>query len=238
MTLATGLGNTGESRPSGSPCGKSAAQFIVDTVNAHPGQVTLLALASLTNVALALHLDPSIASKLHRLVYLGGAFFVMGNVNPACEANVWHDPEAADWVLGSFPEGVTHVVGLDVTTRSIMSGAHLEALRDSGGRFGSYCWSICQFYKAYHQRVMGLDGIYLHDPTAYVAAVEPELFTWTDGAVKVATDPGCARGKTLLDTRAKKWALANDWTTRPGCRVALDLDASAVLERIMARLSE
>lgn len=128
-----GLGNTGESRPSGSPCGKSAAQFIVDCVNENPGQVTLLALASLTNVALALHLDPGIANKLHALVYLGGAFFVMGNVNPACEANVWHDPEAADWVLGAFPDGVTQIIGLDVTTRSIMMAEHLDTLRDSGG---------------------------------------------------------------------------------------------------------
>ena len=77
----------------------------MDKVNAAPGEVTVLALASLTNVALALHLDPGIAGKLKRLVYLGGAFFVMGNVNPATEANVWHDPEAADWVLGAFPDG-------------------------------------------------------------------------------------------------------------------------------------
>ncbi len=117
----------------GSPCGRSAAQFIVDAVNAHPGEVTLLALASLTNVALALHLDPSIAGKLRSLVYLGGAFFVMGNVNPSTEANIWHDPEAADWVLGAFPDGVTSIVGLDVTTRCIMTSEDLDKLRDSAG---------------------------------------------------------------------------------------------------------
>jgi inosine-uridine nucleoside N-ribohydrolase len=105
----------------------------VDCVNERPGEVTILALASLTNVALALHLDPGLGAKVKSLVYLGGAFFVMGNVNPACEANVWHDPEAADWVLGAFPDGVTRIVGLDVTTRSIMTAADLDTLRDSGG---------------------------------------------------------------------------------------------------------
>jgi len=179
-----GLGNTGAASPASSPCGRGAAQFIVDTVNASPGEVTLLALASLTNIALALHLDPSIAGKLKSLLYLGGAFFVMGNVNPATEANVWrvarprqaappltltrsprrgrHDPEAADWVLGAFPDGVTRVVGLDVTTRSVMSGSDLDELRAAGGRFCEYAWSICQFYKSYHQRSMGMNGIFLH----------------------------------------------------------------------------
>ena len=167
-----GLGNTGAASPKHSPSGKSAAQFIVDTLNEHPpGSVTLLALASLTNVALALHLDPTIASKLGGLVFLGGAYFVMGNVNPATEANIWHDPEAADWVLGSFPDGVVRCVGLDVTTRTIMSGADLDGMRDAGGRFCSYAWSISQYYKAYHVRTMGMDGIFLHDPTALVAVL-------------------------------------------------------------------
>jgi len=118
----------------------------------------VLALASLTNVALAVRLDPAVATNLGSLVVLGGAFNCMGNVNPAAEANIWHDahaccaasfarsqnlfalvlsrrhdPEAADEAFGMFPDGVVRVVGLDVTQQSIMSGAHLDTLRDSGG---------------------------------------------------------------------------------------------------------
>ena len=94
MHGSDGLGNTGAASPTHSPAGKSASQFIVDTLNEHPpGSVTLLALASLTNVALALHLDPTVASKLGGLVFLGGAYFVMGNVNPATEGA---RPDAAD----------------------------------------------------------------------------------------------------------------------------------------------
>ena len=85
-----GLGNTGASAPTGSPCGVSAAQFIADAVRAAPGEVTLLALASLTNVVLAVRLDPAVATNLGSLVVLGGAFNCMGNVNPAAEANIWH----------------------------------------------------------------------------------------------------------------------------------------------------
>jgi inosine-uridine nucleoside N-ribohydrolase len=88
------LGNTGAGVPTGSPCGVSAAQFIADAVRAAPGEVTVLALASLTNVALAVRLDPAVATNLGSLVVLGGAFNCMGNVNPAAEANIWHDAHA------------------------------------------------------------------------------------------------------------------------------------------------
>jgi uridine nucleosidase len=246
----------------------SAAQFICDAANAAPGEVTVLALASMTNVTLALRLDPGIAAKLRAVVVLGGAFNVMGNVNPAAEANIWHDPEAADEAFGAFPDGVLRLVGLDVTQQSVMTGAHLDSLRDGGGRFSAYAWSICQFYKAYHARSVGLDGIYLHDPTALVAVLAPHLFGWTDGAVRVATE-GVARGRTMMDVGTKKcvrvfpwrccalraaccalhltrtlvslllprsWVGANDWTGRPQCRVALTLDAPAVLALVTERL--
>ena len=89
LRAVAGLGNTGASAPTGSPCGISAAQFIADAVRAAPGEVTLLALASLTNVVLAVRLDPAVATNLGSLVVLGGAFNCMGNVNPAAEANIW-----------------------------------------------------------------------------------------------------------------------------------------------------
>jgi uridine nucleosidase len=188
----------------------SAAQFICDAANAAPGEVTVLALASMTNVTLALRLDPSVAAKLRAVVVLGGAFNVMGNVNPAAEANIWHDPEAADEAFGAFPDGVLRLVGLDVTQQSVMTGAHLDALRDGGGRFSAYAWSICQFYKAYHARSVGLDGIFLHDPTALVAVLAPQLFGWTDGAVRVATE-GVARGRTIMDAGTKKCVRVSRW---------------------------
>jgi uridine nucleosidase len=277
-----GLGNTGAGTPAGSPCGVSAAQFICDACAAAPGEVTVLALASLTNVALALRHDPALARTLGSLVVLGGAFNCMGNVNPAAEANIWHDPEAADEALGALPDGVARVVGLDVTQSSIMSAAALDTLRDAGGvqarsdccpvfhadacpgvpgagRFSAYCWSICQFYKAYHTRSVGLDGIFLHDPTALVAVLQPQLFGWQDGGVRVACE-GVARGRTMMDAGTKKcapsvhvcalsvlkadahavrsWVSANDWTGRPKVSVALSLDAPAVLQVVTDLLSK
>lgn len=177
----------------------------MDAVAAQPGKVTVLALAALTNIALAVRLDPNFAANLGSLVVLGGAYNVMGNVDPVAEANIWHDPEAADFALGSFPDGVVKLIGLDVTQLCMMPGSQLDALKVSGGRFAEYVWSISQFYKAYHMTSNRLDGIFLHDPTAFVAVFRPELFSWTPASVCVALE-GCARARTILDLGTKKCA--------------------------------
>jgi inosine-uridine nucleoside N-ribohydrolase len=110
----------------GSPSDKSAAQFLVDTINAAPGEITILALAACTNVALAMKLDPDLSSKWKELVILGGAFHVSGNVSPAAEANIMGDPEAADWVLSRGKN--IFIVGLDVTHACSLTGDQLHSL--------------------------------------------------------------------------------------------------------------
>nr|GMD86851.1 uridine nucleosidase 1 [Ipomoea batatas] len=83
-----GLGNTDLPPPKSKKIDKSASEFLVDKVSEYPGEVTILALGPLTNLALAVKRDSSFASKVKRVVILGGAFFALGNVNPAAEANV------------------------------------------------------------------------------------------------------------------------------------------------------
>ncbi len=85
-----------------------------------------------------------------KLVVLGGAFHVSGNVNPAAEANIYGDPEAADYVLGHG--GTVHMVGLNVTHECILSSERLEGMRGKG-RFGSFLADATRFYVAYHRCV-------------------------------------------------------------------------------------
>jgi len=82
-----GIGNLFLPAPSAKKVEESAADFMVNKVSEFPGEVSVLALGPLTNVALAIKRDPSFASKVNKIVVLGGAFFVAGNVNPAAEAN-------------------------------------------------------------------------------------------------------------------------------------------------------
>ena len=83
-----GLGNQNFPPPTGKPVDQCAAAFLVEQANLYPGQVTVVALGPLTNLALAVELDPSFATKIGQIVILGGAYSVNGNVNPAAEANV------------------------------------------------------------------------------------------------------------------------------------------------------
>eukprot|EP00850_Spirogloea_muscicola_P018192 SM000164S02254 [mRNA] locus=s164:172326:174692:+ [translate_table: standard] len=198
-----GLGNTFPAPPEGKPVAASAVDFILDAVTQRPNAITVVALGPLTNVALAIQKDPTFVQKVSQIVVLGGAFFSSGNVNPAAEANVWCDPEAADIVFTCGAEVL--VVGINVTTQVVFTGEDLRGLLDSGSRFGAYVHKACQFYKAWHTESDGLDGIYVHDPTCMLAAIAPSLFRWREGVVRVETAGVCA-GHTLLDLGLKKQA--------------------------------
>lgn len=103
------------------PEAKPAYQAIIDIARQHPGEVTLVAVGPLTNLALALKADPEVATLLKAVVIMGGAFGVAGkpgNVTPVAEANIWNDPEAADLVF-TAPWALT-AVSLDVTTQVVM----------------------------------------------------------------------------------------------------------------------
>ena len=214
--------------------GVDAADFIAKTCAEFPGEVSVLALASLTNLALTFRRHPACLRDMDELIVLGGAFGVNGNVNPAAEANILGDPEAADEVLSTFSR--CYVVGLDVTTRLTLSGAHIDQLAHAKGvdargvvrdDMRAFLHAATQFYKAYHVDVANFDGIYMHDPTALLLAIPRmrHLFTFREGAVRVVTQ-GITRGQTVLDVRGK-WPVWNEWSEKSRCRVALDVDVQA-----------
>lgn len=229
--------------------GREAADFIAEMCAKYPGEVTVLALAPLTNIALTFRRHPECLETMGELVVLGGAFEVNGNVNPAAEANILGDPEAADEVFAAFER--TFIVGLDVTTRVRLSGAEIERLetalpdadavsprRRCSDLLRTFLHDVTQFYKAYHLRVADFDGIYVHDPTALLLAlphVRDAVFTLRRGAVRAALGRDCARGAVFLDTR-RAWLFHNAWSDRPLVSVAMDVDVDAVLRELRARL--
>ena len=228
---ADGFGNSDHPPPRGEPIAQSAAQFICEQAARHPGEVVLLMLGACTNLALALQWDPSLAQKLKRVVILGGAFNVNGNVNPAAEANIFGDPEAADYVLNSGTN--VDLVPLDATHLCVFSAEQRECLLGSPHPWGGWLHRITDFYLGYHRRAYDLDGFYLHDPAAYTAAIRPELFSWRSGAVRVCCDDGSImRAKTMLDMGVKEWMGENPWTGRPKVRVALSCDGQAVSDYV------
>lgn len=220
-----GLGNTNPRPPTAAHHRLGAAHFIVETIMAHPGEVTLVPIGPLTNIALALLLEPQIVANVAEVVIMGGAATVNGNVNPAAEANIYNDPHAADLVFSArWP---MTMVGLDVTTKVTMDRAYLASLELPGRWTGRYINDICQFYLAFHQQAHLIDAAHTHDPSAIAYLLAPSLFQTIQGPIRVLTE-GVGKGQTLMDRRSH-WARATEWSGLRPVNVCVDVDEAGLL---------
>lgn len=227
-----GFGDTGQPAPTARTVDKPAAEFIVDTIMANPGEVTLMPVGPLTNIALAVELEPRIAQNVAEVILMGGAAMVNGNVNPAAEANIWGDPHAADIVFGAgWP---LTMIGLDVTMQIEMSADYLDRLKIKGGRTAAFIHDITRFYLDFHKTVHGIESLHTHDPAAVAYALDPTLFTCIRGAIRVPAE-GIARGLTLMDRRGE-WYGEHAWTHRPPVNVCVGVDAPRLLSLYEQRI--
>lgn len=212
---------------------RPAHRFIIEEVKKNPGQVTLIAVGRMTNLALALREDPAFAAQVKEVIVMGGAFDINGNITPAAEANIHGDPEAAD-VVFTAPWKVT-IVGLDVTTKTIMSSAMMEELAVAGGKDVRLLADISQFYMEFYHTRTGGDGMVVHDSCACVYLVAPELFTTRSGAVRVVCG-GIADGQTIQKPDPIAFP-PGEWDNLPSQAVCTSIDAAGVLTSIRTTLT-
>ncbi len=220
-----GFGNTNQPAPQGEAVDKTAAQFIVELVMANPGQITLVPIGPLTNIALALALEPRLVEHVAEIVVMGGAANVNGNINPAAEANIYHDPHAADIVFtAGWP---LTMVGLDVTLKTIMTNDYLVSLKANGSKIGTFIYDISRFYLDFHNQAYNLNGIHTHDPSAIAYIIDPRLFTTQAAPIRVVTE-GIVMGKTFMDQR-QHWPQPNPWSNISATNVCIDVDSERLL---------
>ena len=219
-----GFGHLGAPKPRRRAAPLSAAEFIVETLRNQPHEITLVPVGPLTNIALALQLDPEITQKVDRVVIMGGAVDCRGNVTEWAEANIWHDPHAASEVL-TAPWPVT-LVGLDVTERTRCGPMDFARLADKSPRIGGFLNEAVQFYFDWHRRKDVHDGCFLHDPCAVLAVTEPALFATRRTPLRVVTE-GEQIGRTVADPDAGT----------PAVTVCTRVDAEAVCERFLEVLA-
>ena len=192
-----GFGNTNLPLPHGKLDPRHAAQFIIDTVMANPHEVILAPLGPLTNIAMAYRLEPRIAPLVKEVVLMGGCAFALGNISATAEANIYHDPHAAEVVFAA-PWKVT-MVGLDVTTKIVMRPDYFEKLYAAGNPAVELLEKIQPCYQAFHEQIYGLKGaIHTHDPAVIAYLLAPELFRCEEMPVYVVTE-GLCLGKTIAD---------------------------------------
>lgn len=225
---ANGLGDIDLGEPVRREAGAGPAhRFIIETLRRHPGEVTVVAVGRMTNLALALEEAPEIAELAKGVVIMGGAFGEPGNITPAAEANIFGDPEAADRVFAAgWP--VT-AVGLDVTRPVVMTRAALEALAAGGGPDEALLRDLSLGYIRFYSAQVE-DGMVVHDATACVALTDPGLFRTMRGRVRVSGE-GIASGATIVAPDTIPFP-PGDWDGLPSHSVCVGVDADGVLARI------
>lgn len=215
-----------------------AADFIIEAARAAPGDITLVAVGPLTNIAEALRREPSLPSLVAGLVVMGGNVDEPGNVSPLAEANFFNDPHAADAVMGV--EWPMSVVGLDVTHKIMINDSHLRSLADQAGHTGALIWESSRFYVDFYSQSgaakIAVDNgaephCAMHDAAAIAFVVMPDAFKLESGAARVVSE-GMAAGQLALDRKGYAYALPY-WQDRPPTSVCMEVDEERVRQNFL-----
>ena len=206
---------------------ESAAEFIVKVARQNPGEITLVAVGPLGNLGLALKLEPQLPKLLKKVVLMAGTIDEPGNVSPVAEANVWHDPHAADLVFTAGWD--LTMVGLDATHRVILRPALFERLAQQHQHVAmDTLLHAVKFYGNFYNSVLPdmEHGFYGHDVMAFTWLVAPELFSTRHGRIRVATE-GIGNGQTMMAKTDASFQQAGWEIGQRDTRTCMEVDAAA-----------
>jgi purine nucleosidase len=224
-----GLGGASLPAPRLAPSGEHAVDQLIRLVEARPGEITLVAVGPMTNVAVALMRQPALPTLFKNVVIMGGAFAHPGNSTALAEFNIWADPEAARIVFeAGFP---LTIAPLDATMQALLDDDHLASLGD--GAVPDFVRAVTRDYMAAYARRRGRRGAAMHDPLATAIAIDPTLMLEApELPVTVETAGAWTRGMTVADRRP------GDHPDRPPGRatVCLTPDAGRFFEMFLPAL--
>ncbi len=224
-----GLGDIGLPLGGRTPSAEPAVEALLRAAREHRGELVLVTLAPLTNVALACLADSDFAASVRRCVMMGGTGQGPGNVTPVAEFNIWVDPEAAAIVLRSGLE-IT-MVGWDACQAdATFSEDELESLRVLGTSLAQFCVGIQQVSRQRAITEGRAEGICIPDPLAMAVALEPAIVKESRRlAVDVETRGDLTSGQTVVDH------LGVTGRT-PNCEVVFRADRSRFMEMVRGSL--
>jgi purine nucleosidase len=218
-----GQGNAGDTSYVATYAPVTAAEQIIACAKARPGEIEIVAVGPLTNLAIALGLCPELPGLVRGVTVMGGAALAPGNVTPTAEANIWHDPEAAFAVFEAA--WLLTVVPLDVTMRTLLTEDDRQTLLAAGG-VANYVGRILDFYfDFFAEEAFGERRSCMHDVLAVAVAagtLVPTLMPTVRAEVDTGEGPGF--GQTVFDLRGRYQGFPEQAGAHT--RVVLDCDTS------------
>lgn len=224
----SGLGSLPVFEPRAPLAAGHAVPFIVETLLREPaGSVTLAVTGPMTNVALAMRLEPAIVQRIGRIVFMGGARSAGGNITASAEYNIYADPHAARIVCESGCALVA--MGLDVTHQVRATPDRVAALRARATPLAEAAATLLDFANSHeHYRAPG-PGAPLHDPCTIAWLLRPDLFELARARIAVETDAVLTLGATAVEFRL-------DAGVAPRAKWATRVDAEGVFTLLAQRL--
>ena len=193
----TGLGYAKLPEPQAKAIRQHGSDFLIEKILAAPGEITLVAIGPLTNVALAIRQEPRIVGSIKELIIMGGAIRHEGNTTALAEFNTYVDPHASHIV---FHAGIpTTLVPLDVTYQCLLTAQDVERLQKIDSPISTFIKDATRFYMEYHDDYQGIEGCVVNDPLALALTFAPELCDYQELPVDVDISGGVSMGKTFAD---------------------------------------
>ena len=203
-----------------------------ECLHRYPGELTLITLGPLTNLALALEANPASLRQLRSVISMAGAISVPGNVTPVAEFNIFVDPHAGQRVFQSSL--LMTLVPLDVTTKVALSRKEIQALAAGGSDpLLQFVADATRQALSYAERVEGAPLFHMHDPLAVAVAIDPTLVQTVPLYIEVETEDRALMGKTMAD----RWLQRGAQKVSPNLQAALTVDAARALKLFKQRFS-
>ncbi len=205
---------------------RHAVDFLIDSIMSSGGDITLIPIGPLTNIAMAILREPRITLKIPEILLMGGSMGI-GNVTPSAEFNIYVDPEAAKIVFNS---GVPMVmVGLDVTRKAVFTETHISEIQKHGTAVSEVMTSILHFCQEISEKLGQDQGVAMHDVCAVAAVCDPSLLTTQLMRVDIETQGEFTRGRTVCAPGFRHGKA-------PNVRVGIDFDVEKFFKMCIERL--
>ena len=220
-----GLGDCGIPASNKTPQEKHAVQALIDFGNQHTGQLSLVAIGPLTNIAAALILDPSLPSKYKNLTIMGGAVSGRGNTNINAEFNMYFDPEAAAIVFQRWP--MTRLLDWEATLAAGITEQELESLLHVDTKKGAFFRKTNQNSLKFIKKMLKVDMMFAPDGLAMASALDPQIVKRSENLyMTVSLDQTITRGQTIVD-----------WFDRsgkePNVEIIMDVDQTRFISMLL-----